>query len=395
MNTKIVIILLSLVGLVRLANGDEVKPPLRAAKRLFHIQNKKNLGLKSLSSERSMIYRATPETGIYNHHPSLVVFQGKLFACWSNGKEGNEDDPGQRVLYATSSDGVNWSKFRVLFDPQDKKTESSGAGGFHVHGKTLVAYYTHRKGVPILSLLKADSALYARTTRDGKTWTKPVRIATGSFMESPLRLPSGRLILSGEATGPRRATKKSRMQLLYSDNPSGLGPWKEGRIEPAKSKPIGEKIFRWSEPCPFVRLDGAIVAPFRNTSGYFYVSISKDNGVSWSVPQPTNFEDSRARFCTGQLPDGRFYIISNPGPGRSRRYGTGNRSLLTISFSKDGKLFDKAFVLRGERAVHRFPGQGKANGWQYPHAVIFKNHLCVIYSINKEDIGITRLALKR
>ena len=67
---------------------------------------------------------------------------------------------------------------------------------------------------------------------------------------------------------------------------------------------------------------------------------SQDNGVSWSVPQLTNFADSRARFCTGRLPDGRFYIISNPGAGRSRRFGTGNRTLLTIAFSKDGTLFD-------------------------------------------------------
>ena len=298
-------------------------------------------------------------------------------------------------MYATSLDGANWSKPRTLFEPKDKRTESSGAAGFHVHGQTLVAYYTLRKGVPVLSLLESDSALFARTTRDGEHWSEPIRIAGGSFMESPKRLPSSRLLLTGEATGRRRHTDKSRMLMLYSDDPSGLALWKEGKIEPAKAKPIGEEIFRWSEPCPFVRRDGAIVTPFRNTSGYLFASVSKDNGVSWSVPQRTNFADSRARFCTGQLPDGRFYIISNPGAGRSRRFGTGNRTLLTIAFIKDGVIFDQAFVLRGEPAVHRFSGRGKSNGWQYPHAVVFQNQLCITYSVNKEDIGVTRLALKQ
>ena len=396
MNTRtIVVALMALAGLARLVQSDEVKAPLRAADGLFDLQNKKTLGLKSLASKRAIVYRANSKTGIYSHHPSLVVFRGRLFCSWSNGKEGHEDDPGQRVMVATSSDGANWSKPRVLFEPEDKKTESSGAAGFHVHGQTLVAYYTLRKGVPILSLLQSDSALFARTTRDGTGWSKPIRIASGSFMESPKRLPNGRLLLTGEATGPRRTTDKSRMLMLYSDDPSGLGPWKEGRIEPAKAKPIGEKIFRWSEPCPFVRRDGAIVTPFRNTSGYLYASVSKDNGVSWSVPQRTNFADSRARFCTGRLPDGRFYIISNPGAGRSRRFGTGNRTLLTIAFSNDGVLFNRAFVLRGEPATHRFSGRGKSNGWQYPHAVVFKGQLYVIYSINKEDIGVTRLAVKK
>jgi len=395
MNKMIIVVaLMVLAGLSRLGYCDDVEAPLRAADGLFDLQNKQTLGLESLSSERSLVYRANGESGIYSHHPSLVVFRGRLFCSWSNGKEGHEDEPGQRVLLSTSADGTNWSTHRVLFDPRDKKNETSAAAGFHVDGQTLVAYFTFRKGAPILSLLKADNALFARTTRDGEHWSEPIRVASGSFMESPIRLPGGRLLLTGEATGTRRQVDKSRMLMLYSDNPSGLGPWKEGQIEPARSKPIGEAIFRWSEPCPYVRSDGVIVSPFRNTSGYLYASLSRDNGKTWSVPQPTNFADSRARFCTGQLPDGRTYIISNPGAGKSRRFGTGNRTLLTISFSQDGQVFDQAFVLRGERAVHRFGGRGKSNGWQYPHAVIFKNQLCVIYSINKEDIGVTRLPLK-
>jgi len=167
----IVVAMMALSGLTRVAFCDENSAPLRAADGLFDLQNKKTLGLESLSSKRAIVYRASSKTGIYSHHPSLVVFRGRLFCSWSNGKEGHEDDPGQRVMYATSSDGANWSEPRILFEPKDKKTESSGAAGFHVHGQTLVAYYTLRTGVPILSLLQSGSALFARTTRDGENWS--------------------------------------------------------------------------------------------------------------------------------------------------------------------------------------------------------------------------------
>jgi hypothetical protein len=41
----------------------------------------------------------------------------------------------------------------------------------------------------------------------------------------------------------------------------------------------------------------------------------------------------------------------------------------------------------------RFKGINKLDGWQYPTAVVWKDHLYVAYSINKEDEGVTRIAL--
>ena len=41
----------------------------------------------------------------------------------------------------------------------------------------------------------------------------------------------------------------------------------------------------------------------------------------------------------------------------------------------------------------RFEGTSKLDGWQYPHAVVWKETLYVAYTINKEDVGLTRIAL--
>jgi hypothetical protein len=42
----------------------------------------------------------------------------------------------------------------------------------------------------------------------------------------------------------------------------------------------------------------------------------------------------------------------------------------------------------------RFKGINKLDGWQYPAAVVWKDHLYVAYSVNKEDVGVTRIALR-
>lgn len=382
-----------IVGLVRPACCDDVEPPLRVVDGLFDLQNLKTLGLKAIPGEHVELYHAT-EAGRYrfSHHPGLALFQGQIYCSWSNGYA-HEDRPGQRVLYARSADGEEWSRPEVLTKP-DGDHDRCIAAGFHAAGDTLVAYYTVCREYPARNLFHPDNALFARTSHDGQIWSEPRKVASGFFIEGPRRLSGGRLLLGGEFVGELWKTQRARMRLLYSDDPTGLTDWKEAAIDPSRAQPIGAKIFGYTEPCPFVRPGGVIVSPFRNTSGFLYASISPDNGVSWSVPRKTNFPDSRARFCTGRLPDGRIYLINNPGPGLDRRTGTGNRSLLTIALSDDGIEFNRAWLVRGERTIHRFDGKGKANGWQYPNALIWNNELYIAYSINKEDVGVTRTALE-
>lgn len=392
--TTAIMAVLAATGFGHLAWCDEGEPPLRIADGLFDLSNMKTLGLETIPSKRVELYNANERDGTYSHHPGLAVFQGNLFCSWSNGKDGHEAYPGQRVLYARSAHGINWSRHQVLADPPGEQ-DCCGAAGFHVARDTLVAYYTVKRAPPEQPLHRVDIDLFARTSQDGKTWSPPRKITSGTFMERPCRLPGGRLLLGGEYTGEVRQTQMARMRLLYSDDPSGIGHWQEATINAASAKPIGAEVFRWSEPSVFVRRDGVIVAVFRNTSGFSYASTSKDNGTSWSVPQKTTFPDSRARICTGTLPNGKIYLINNPGPGPDRRRGTGNRSLLTIALSDDGIVFDRAWLVRGEWTNTRFSGKGKANGWQYPHAVVWKDELFIVHSVNKEDVGLTRIALDK
>jgi hypothetical protein len=299
----------------------------------------------------------------------------------------HEDRPDQRVLYASSDDGKTWSTSQVLAAPPEGVYGSCVAAGFHVHDDNLVAYYTLTHEYPTHNLHNEKNAAYAITSPDGENWSKPTKIVSGFYIEAPRSLSNGRLFLGGEHAGEIWKSNRARMKWWFSDSPNGIDGWKRATIDPVAAKPHGLKVFGYTEPCPFVRKNGTIVCPFRNQSGFLYASVSRDNGKMWSVPQQTNFPDSMARINTGRLPDGRVYLINNPGPGRM------NRSLLTISLSDDGILFDRSWVIRGEPTTQRFKGKGKRDGWQYPSSMMWKNSLFVAYSVNKEDVAITRIAL--
>jgi len=356
-------------------------PPFQIADNVMDLNNLKNLGLQTMESRMTPVYQAEPG-GSFSHHSGMIVFKDRLYCSWSGGKE-VEDGSGQWIYYRSTTDGEDWSDLRILAKPPGGDRFVSA--GFHATPNMLVAYFTHAKE-GVHNLRHPDTALCAVTSEDGEHWSEPKRLIDGFFIEGPLRLPSGRLLMGGEHV--EFDQHQTRMRLIYTDQPDGLSDWKVAEIHPELSQPKGLRIFDYTECCPFVRADGTVVAPFRNYSGHLYASTSRDEGKSWSVPVETNFPDSMARFSTGTLPDGQTWLINNPGPGRN------NRSFLTLALSRDGILFDRAWLLHGEPTSMRFPGKDKTNGWQYPHARVWKDHLFISYSVNKEDVMVSRIPLK-
>ena len=228
-----------------------------------------------------------------------------------------------------------------------------------------------------------DTALYAIRSRDGIHWSMRQRIASGFYIEGPRPLSNGRLLLAGEYVDPSRTEK--RMRVLLSDDPSGLGDWKDVLITPPELSAFG-----YTEPGLF-QSQGSEQATllFRNYNGTLYASRSTDNGATWSIPEKTNYPDSTARIAAGNLPDDSAYIINNASLTQF------DRSQLVLGLSRNGILFDRAFLIRSEPTQMRFEGEHKLDGWQYPHAVSWKRFFYVAYTINKEDVGITRIPLRQ
>ncbi|WP_162996840.1 exo-alpha-sialidase [Mucilaginibacter kameinonensis] len=345
-------------------------------------------GVPRLNIERSMIYSPDKEW-LYNHHASIIHFKDRFVAIWSNGMI-DEDSPGQRVVYATSTDFEHWSPLRVLASPgkiNDTLTVLTAAGLYQYKG-TLVAYYgdydKHRQ----------NTHLWAKTSIDGEHWSKPLDMHLPVVPNhGPEMTNSGRLIISDNFTFP------------YTDDPRGLSGWKLSSFYPdslykqdnpamfytpaAKSSlpPLCEGSF-------FQTDDNVLHMLLRVTGkgwkGHLWLTESKDNGKSWSRPTEAPFSDNDSKFHFGRLPDKRFYYVGIP--DTLHHY---DRNPLVLSLSKDGKSFDKNYIIADELYHLKKEGLWKGGQYGYPHTIIYKGDMYVIISRQKESIEALKFDLNQ
>ena len=81
-------------------------------------------------------------------------------------------------------------------------------------------------------------------------------------------------------------------------------------------------------------------------------------------------------------------MVSNARPG-----GPLPRCPLVLSLSADGEDFSEEYILRDEGYDLRFEGRWKGGIYGYPHTLVHEGYLYIIYSLRKEGVGLTRLAL--
>ena len=336
--------------------------------------------VRKLPSRLEYVYRASEDNYKFCHHPCLIEFNGMLYCVWSNGKVG-EDEPGQRLALATSRDAQNWSAAKPLFSKDQLKAYDAHvfvASGLLVWDKKLIVFYTITPG----RNFHENTALYFSESADGRAFSDPVRITDGFFINPPVVLRNGRLVMGGEyvLAGDR---ENKRSKLIYHDGMSLATGWTESSLDEGDISRIG-----YAEP-NFIERPHDLVGFFRNYTGHLLVSRSRDSGKSWDPLSDSGIPDSTARFATGSLPGGQRYVIGNT------LYKKFDRRALLISLSSDqGQLFDRCFVVRDEPAMKRFEGQHKLDGWQYPHGIVWNNKLLVVHSVNKEDVAISIIKLR-
>lgn len=357
-----------------------------------------------LQIERAWVYTPASEW-TYSHHQSIAFFRGRFYAIWSNGRA-SEDDVGQRVLISSSPDFHTWSAPVPLIDSQPGKRSERvlTAGGLHVHGGTLTAYYGEweycfddlENGIRIKSHARhQDVGLRAVTSSDGQNWSRPLDLKLPMVPNhGPQRLASGRLLLMGNISFP------------WSDDPSGLSGWKMSGLYPADmaarvvDDPMGFREVQarmgWRhglcESSFYQTADGVVQMLLRGLdSGRLWHTQSRDDGESWSAPLPTDFTDNDAKFHFGRLPDGRFYYVGNPDPTPPPNRVM--RNPLVLSLSNDGVRFDRHFVLANEIYEMKREGLRKGGQYSYPHTLVHDRFLYVIVARKKEAVQALRVPL--
>jgi hypothetical protein len=359
---------------------------VNALAQTIHNTYKTETGVPKLNIQRSLIYSPDKEW-LYNHHPSIIHFKGKFIAIWSNGLI-DEDSPGQRVVYATSKDFIHWSAPLPLASPgkvNDTLTVLTAAGLYQYKG-TLVVYYgeytKHRQ----------NTHLWGKTSTDGIHWSNPIDMHVPLIPNhGPEAIKSGRLIISGNFLFP------------YTDDPRGISGWKVSSFYPRLFYKQDNSIAFYApaaklglpplcEGSFFQTDDNVLHMLLRVTSkgwkGKLWLTESKDNGASWSRPTEQAFSDNDSKFHFGRLPDKRFYYVGIP--DTLHHY---NRNPLVLSISKDGKSFDKNYIIANELYHLKKEGLWKAGQYGYPHTMIYNDYMYVIVSRQKEAIELLRFRL--
>lgn len=382
------------------------QPAIRPADGLFDQSDAIALGLPLASGVESvLLYKAERGAAQYCHHPSLGAFGERLFAMWSTG-DIDEDSSSQRVAFTRSENGRDWAMVATLAPDPDgphgplRRT----AGGFWTANEgrpeaTLVAYFTTFSEPTPGQKWSRDLLLEAVESRDGEHWSEPRRVSDDFMInEAPRCTPSGRLLMTGE-------NARGETRILISDNLDGLSGWRDAQLDFRKAG--GATTHAGPAPPPneptwFARrAAGAAAGGGAGRGGFemvllmrddggsrrLSVSVSRDDGETWSVPVSSPYPDATAKARAGNLPDGRAYLISNP----STQFG---RSPLVLSLSQEGHVFDRGFALSVNAAPPRFAGRYKGGGFQYPGALVYRDALFTIYSIAKEDVAVTRIPLQ-
>ena len=373
---------LSLNGIMCSQTGPA---PFQVKSDLFDFSLPNTLGLSiAPGTETISIYRPGEDTDKFGHGVVLMPFKGYLYTQWQSSSR-DEDAEDTWVAYCRSRDGKNWSEPKTLAPKWQNGIHTSG--GWWTDGELLVTFinvWPHQPDKPIGGYTEY------KTSTDGINWSdqKPLldcqgQPVNGIFEQDPHALPDGRIICAvheqpGLVVSP-----------YFTDDPTGLTGWTKGRMQ---NLPFTGTVSRELEPSWFYRADGAVVMVFRDMDGSFrkLASMSTDRGETWSTPVLTDMPDSRSKQSAGNLTDGTAFQVNNPS-------GTKSRIPLVITLSKDGQLFDKAYLLRSggtDLQPLRYKGRYKNTGFSYPKSVVWNNYLYVSYATNKEDIELTRVPLE-
>ncbi|NQT86116.1 hypothetical protein HQ560_05085, partial [bacterium] len=89
----------------------------------------------------------------------------------------------------------------------------------------------------------------------------------------------------------------------------------------------------------------------------------------------------RAKAYLGKLSTGQLYLLSN----------VKNRDTLAVSVGRPGELTLLSIwrIRHGKSGPPRFRGRAKSKQWCYPYGYEHDGKLYVVYSIGKEDCGLS------
>ena len=116
------------------------------------------------------------------------------------------------------------------------------------------------------------------------------------------------------------------------------------------------------------------------------VSTSSDSGRTWAPLAASNLPLTSSKPYAGNLSTGQAFLVGNVGPDR-------HTPVLAVTAPGE-RAFSRVWRIRhGASPALRLPGRAKSPQWSYPYAHEHDGNLYVVYSIGKEDCGLSIIPL--
>jgi len=333
-----------------------------------------------LPIQHAVVYRGNEQTWAYSHHHTIAKSGDTYVMAWSNGFR-HEDYPGQEVHFATSKDGLAWTEPGVVVSTPEETGIVRNNAGLYVadDGKAYcyvgVADNFKRDVAPpgMMSMDKPRIHLEVHVSDDLVHWTPLGKLCDDIYLfEGPRKTRGGKLICAGSHI------ETSEMMVLVWDDPSQPAAMPRFAHVPHSSEGVTAGQSSWYQTD-----DGRIwMYSRRGEPCNLALSLSDDEGESWTELCRTDFPNTNVRAYAGRLADGRFFIASSISAIHL------DRRHLHIALSDDGRTFDRQYTLIQGETTRRINGRHKEDGWHYANCLVDGDRLFVAHSINKEDIAV-------
>ena len=318
-----------------------------------------------------MAHRATMGEYQFLHGAAIIHYKGALFASWANSLvEENSASEVQRARRSRDG-GFTWSDVEVIAPGFDGRQRHSH-GVFAVHQGQLWAFAA-RFGIgegKTFPGLQAEAFVLDETAN---VWrSRGLAVQDCWPYDEPKRMGDGNYITGGQ--------DKDQFPVVAISRGDDFARWDSVKIPVPPGMPIS---FAETTTLPDGQHVLAIIRPAGQKLAV--VSESSDCGRTWATARYSNFPMASSKPYACELSTGQRCLVSN----------WPDRNTLTVAVTRPGaKLFSRIWRVR-HGACPKPKGQGRCARvqWSYPYAHEHAGKLYVVYSIGKEDCGLSIIPL--